>query len=241
MKNTHNSRSTCPCCGRSLELKPVGCVDPKHLEAWQKRRAYNRAYHKKWYAKNRTKKLAQNKAWDEANAETRAPYFREHALNWYHDNHQRAREREKNYYEQNKKKINSRRNRLMKERRKRDPVTSIRYNARSRLSTFLSSAMPDRQFSISDLILGYTNEELRAHLQALFLPGMTWDNYGKKPGCWEVDHIVPCSEFNFAKIEDIKECYALKNLRPLWAEMNRSGKYNKKRKDPKKPPSKESE
>ena len=44
---------------------------------------------------------------------------------------------------------------------------------------------------------------------------MTWDNYGK----WHIDHIVPISVFNYTKTEheDFKRCWALGNLRPLWA------------------------
>jgi hypothetical protein len=219
----------CPTCGKAMIKKPVDCKDPIHAAKWAKQQARNKAYHQKWYAKNREKKLAQNKEWDEAHAEERKEYFRKQALAWYHNNKKQARKRERAYYENNKKRINGRRNRLMKERRKRDPVASIKYCMRSRLSTFLSTAQPGRQFSITRDIFTYTVEQLKQHLESQFEPGMSWENYGKKPGCWEVDHIVPCSEFDLSKIEDILECYALENLRPLWAEKNRSRKYNKKR------------
>jgi len=64
-------------------------------------------------------------------------------------------------------------------------------------------------------LLGYTVDDLRAHLQGLFLPGMTWENYGE----WHIDHVIPVSAHNFEKPEDIdfKRCWALTNLQPLWA------------------------
>jgi NUMOD3 motif-containing protein len=67
-------------------------------------------------------------------------------------------------------------------------------------------------------ILGYTREELRIHLEAQFVDGMTWFNYGKKG--WHIDHIYPVARFVKAGIVDPKIVNALANLRPLWARDN---------------------
>ncbi|HPG52320.1 MAG TPA: hypothetical protein PLL11_17220 [Spirochaetota bacterium] len=47
---------------------------------------------------------------------------------------------------------------------------------------------------------------------------MTWENISK----WHIDHIIPVSAFNFNSPDDIdfKRCFALNNLRPLWAVEN---------------------
>jgi hypothetical protein len=47
---------------------------------------------------------------------------------------------------------------------------------------------------------------------------MTWGNYGQ----WHVDHKIPISAFNYETPDDIdfKRCWALKNLRPMWAKEN---------------------
>jgi hypothetical protein len=58
--------------------------------------------------------------------------------------------------------------------------------------------------------LGYSVEALRAHLQARFLPGMSWQNYGR----WHVDHIRPCASFDLTDPGEFAEC---SNLQPLWA------------------------
>jgi hypothetical protein len=67
-------------------------------------------------------------------------------------------------------------------------------------------------------LVGYTVDQLKEHLEKQFLPSMTWENYGK----WHIDHRIPISAFNFETPEDIdfKQCWALRNLRPLWAKDN---------------------
>jgi hypothetical protein len=72
------------------------------------------------------------------------------------------------------------------------------------------------------LLVGYSLDRLRRHLERKFLPGMSWANMGS----WHVDHIIPVSVFNFKTAEDVdfKKCWALKNLQPLWAADNMAKK-----------------
>lgn len=64
-------------------------------------------------------------------------------------------------------------------------------------------------------LVGYTLDDLMAHLESQFQPGMTWENYGE----WHIDHRRPISDFTFASPDDpeFKECWSLWNLQPLWA------------------------
>lgn len=75
-------------------------------------------------------------------------------------------------------------------------------------------------------VVGYTFDELKSHLEKQFVEGMTWENYGTK---WHIDHIRPMCSFNIQHIEDeeFKQCWALKNLQPLWALDNqiKNGKW----------------
>ena len=49
---------------------------------------------------------------------------------------------------------------------------------------------------------------------------MGWHNMGE----WHIDHIVPVSSFTITSADDadFKACWALTNLRPMWADENRS-------------------
>ena len=63
-------------------------------------------------------------------------------------------------------------------------------------------------------LLGYTAKELNTHLESLFKDGMTWANQGE----WHIDHRIPQSYFT--SIDQLKECFALSNLKPEWASWN---------------------
>ena len=65
-------------------------------------------------------------------------------------------------------------------------------------------------------LVGCSIPELRKRLTQQFLPGMTWDNYGK----WHIDHIRPCASFDLTDPEQQKQCFHYSNLQPLWAADN---------------------
>jgi hypothetical protein len=61
---------------------------------------------------------------------------------------------------------------------------------------------------------GYRYADLKQHLANQFDGKMTFENWGD---VWEIDHILPCSSFQFESLEDplFRQCWALSNLRPL--------------------------
>jgi hypothetical protein len=65
-------------------------------------------------------------------------------------------------------------------------------NVSSRMSGVLGAERGER--STVD-VLGCSIVEFRAHLEAQFQPGMTWETYGRD-GCWEIDHVVPLKYAN---------------------------------------------
>jgi hypothetical protein len=65
--------------------------------------------------------------------------------------------------------------------------------------------------------LGCSIEYLKKWFVYLFKDtSMNWYNYGE----WEIDHVIPCSSFDFTKDEDIKKCFNWTNLQPLLKEEN---------------------
>lgn len=68
----------------------------------------------------------------------------------------------------------------------------------------------------SEKINGYSTQELRMHIERMFLRGMNWDNYGD----WHIDHIIPICWYIENGINDCSVVNALSNLRPMWAKDN---------------------
>ncbi len=79
----------------------------------------------------------------------------------------------------------------------------------------------------------YTPKELYVHIESLFEPWMTKDNYGKyDPGIWndndpatwkwQLDHIIPQADLPYTTMQEanFQKCWALENLRPLSAKQN---------------------
>lgn len=66
-------------------------------------------------------------------------------------------------------------------------------------------------------LLGCSQSFLRSHLEALFSDGMSWGNRGKGKVGWQVDHIVPCHNFDLTDEAQRRACFHYTNLRPLWS------------------------
>lgn len=92
---------------------------------------------------------------------------------------------------------------------------------RNRLAVFCCSLIARCLRNKTDrtaLLLGYSVEELRSHLEAHFEPGMSWDNYGKGRDEWSIDHSRPISSFPMTTT--LAEINKLENLRPMWHRKN---------------------
>jgi hypothetical protein len=93
------------------------------------------------------------------------------------------------------------------------------HRLRVNVSTVICRSLRDGKCGRSwEALVGYTVKELMIRLEKCFLPGMSWQNYGKYVRQWSIDHIRPVSSFEFDKPSDpeFKKCWALSNLRPLW-------------------------
>ncbi|MXO67778.1 hypothetical protein GRI72_02885 [Altererythrobacter marinus] len=110
----------------------------------------------------------------------------------------------------------ARRNAYLKARRQSDPAYRLDQAIRCQMRRAMREV--NAQQRTWREVLGYTADDLREHIGRQFAPGMTWENYGE----WHIDHIVPVSSFNFKSVEDpeFRACWALSNLRPLWAKDN---------------------
>lgn len=100
-------------------------------------------------------------------------------------------------------------------RRREKPEYRLMSNVGRRVRDMLTG----RQGSTRNL--AYSGEELVNHIKRQFVAGMTLENYG---AVWHIDHIVPVTAFKIdgPDSDGFKACWALTNLRPLWAFDNMS-------------------
>ena len=98
----------------------------------------------------------------------------------------------------------------------------LRINVGNSINQYLKrTKKPGSRKSTRDLI-GYEIKGLIVHLESLFEPGMSWENYGRSKGCWSIDHIKPQSSFDFRSADEVRKCWALRNLRPMWHHLNQA-------------------
>lgn len=68
-------------------------------------------------------------------------------------------------------------------------------------------------------LFGYKIVELKNHLEKQFTKGMSWKKY--KEGKIHIDHIIPVKSFDLSNQDEFISCWALSNLRPLYAKDNK--------------------
>lgn len=178
---------------------------------------------RKYADKNANKLKAKRRAKYWANPEA----ARAAAAKWAKANSSVLRERRRAHYQANREEVIRRtvefrknnpewlkayRSKYHKERCARDPGYHMECRMRSRLRELVV-----KQGGTKSTSLGLSGASIATHLEAQFLTGMSWANYGK---AWHVDHIIPCSAFNLLDPKQAQACFSLKNLRPMWGREN---------------------
>lgn len=162
------------------------------------------------YRKSNPEKVALAKA---AARLKRIDAYKEKSRQRYRSNRDAAIKRQAEYRRRNWTAVLARNTKYKRDRLRSDPLFRLEYAVRNRTFVAFRDKGYGKKSRTRDLI-GCDWSELMAHMQSLFSPGMTMENYGQ----WHVDHIVPLSS---AKTEDelIALCHYT-NLQPLWAEDN---------------------
>ena len=173
-----------------------------------------RKYNKQWRSKNPEHNKARLKKWRDSN--------RQHCLEYDHKRHKDHAEYEREY---NQRRLVENRDRVLEIMRKSNAKRNgtlkgkLNNSMRSRINGSLHKGTKANRHW--EQLVNFTIDQLKAHLEKLFKPGMTWENYGT---VWEIDHKIPIAAFNFEAPEhiDFRLCWSLKNLQPLEALKNRS-------------------
>jgi hypothetical protein len=92
---------------------------------------------------------------------------------------------------------------------------------RSRVATAIHAAKKQgRKISERGAMryVGCSVEHLIAHLESLFVDGMSWANFGR--GGWHIDHVFPIARADLADPVELRAVFHWKNCRPLWESEN---------------------
>lgn len=99
--------------------------------------------------------------------------------------------------------------------------TSIQFALKDSLRASLNRALRRNWVKKSKRtmeLVGCEVEELKVHLEANFVNGMSWENRST----WHVDHFVPLAAFDLRDEEEQLSAFNWKNLRPLSGHENQS-------------------
>lgn len=76
----------------------------------------------------------------------------------------------------------------------------------------------ERKSGNAETLIGCNYDELKAHIESLWEPNMTWDNWGCGEGKWQIDHIEALLSFDLTDPQQQKDAFRYTNLQPLWKE-----------------------
>jgi hypothetical protein len=173
-----------------MALRTPEQVSANNRRFREKHRDELNARHAEWRAANLERHRANAKRWAQENPER----YRANQERWKRDNRDYSTKRYQND--------------------ERQRVTTL---LRACIHTALTRRASGRDWRADariGAILGCSKPDLIAHIEAQFLPGMSWSNYGRKG--WEIDHIKPCASFDLTQHDQVLLCFHYTNLRPLW-------------------------
>jgi hypothetical protein len=107
-----------------------------------------------------------------------------------------------------------------REKNKDNPHHKIMASVRSRLVQALKGKRKNKR---TTELLGAPIEIIRAHIEAQFIGGMSWSNWGRGwHGAreWHLDHIRPLASFDLTDPDQLAAASHYTNLQPLWAVEN---------------------
>lgn len=209
----------------------------------EERKARKRETDRRWRAANRDRVRENNKQHYEKDLDAsrqkgrekakrlrESPETREKARastrRWQAENPEKARASAARYYAENREKVFDKCRRWAAENREHINAKQRARNATAEGKIEVALRNASKRIKLykgsrpgcSIELLGCTVAEARAHIEAQFAPGMTWENHGE----WEIDHIKPIAGFDLTDPEQVRACAHYTNLQPLWMADNRS-------------------
>lgn len=136
---------------------------------------------------------------------------------WYSKNKERAIKRARSWQDEHVERCRENDKKYKHRRSREDICFKMSILLRSRLKNAVRNGQKAGS-AVRDL--GCSIEELKAYLESLFQPGMSWENWTKDG--WHIDHKLPLSCFDLTDREQVLKACHYTNLQPLWAHDNLS-------------------
>ncbi len=222
----------CIRCNQIIKIDNFGsALCKKNLKRYYKSfcRECDALNQREYYKKNKDEILKKSSIWNKDKRKNDPIYIaksKERKKKYYLKNKEKIKENVRKYVLLNTEKIKNyksiySKSYLSRQNKKRNEKYAN--DAYYRLSRNISSAMgrsirQNKNGRHWETLVGYSLIQLYNHIELLFKDNMSWDNHGK----WHIDHIIPKSLWEYDKPEDseFKQCWALANLQPMWAEEN---------------------
>jgi predicted nucleic acid-binding Zn-ribbon protein len=170
-----------------------------------------------------TKKATYHQEYRDQNRERLNEEARRHGRAKFLADPEAKRRKDREWRAENRDSLNARRRtpayRAKAAARVRERNKHPHWRVHNRISSAIKQALEERKAGRKwEALVGYSLTELVQHLERQFLPGMGWHNIGE----WHIDHIRPRALFKYTTPDDpeFKDCWAITNLRPLWATDN---------------------
>lgn len=181
---------------RSQIQLPHNCLRRAQIAAEYVASGRNAARNRAWRRKNPESALASKRRWSAKNADK----LREAGKKYRDKNRERCREKQ----------------RRADAKAMENPAHVLKCRMKKRISGLLRGKAGVK----TEELLGYTKEQLMRHIERQFTTGMNWEKLLN--GEIHIDHIIPVSSFKSitTDLSELKACWALTNLRPLWAKDN---------------------
>ena len=108
---------------------------------------------------------------------------------------------------------------LLERIRATNPSARARDNWQGRLRDLLKGSCAS---ALVVSVVGCDGPTFRSFISGQWQPGQCWENYGKGPGTWQVDHKMPCSAWpDLTCDHQLRQAFHYSNLQPLWTWENK--------------------
>jgi hypothetical protein len=198
-----------------LRITCKECLEQERKENKDKITEYN----KKYWQETQEEQKKKNKEWREKNKE----HIKEKMTEWLEKNKEHKKKKDKECRGAHREKYRENM-RIWRKKNYQDLKTNpdrkeeyIKYKLKSNTGRRIREILTQKKSQRVKEYVGCSFDELKTHLSLKFQKGMTWDNYGSE---WHIDHIIPCTAFNFLDDIEAKACFYYKNLQPLWGPEN---------------------